>query len=129
VGFFEVILEYVFRAIISSFKLIVLWVKTLGTSHWSCVEAIVTDQPMVSLQFGCPSVEVVYSYRIDGELYTGLHDEPFLMDDSQEEYIARFSTGRKFMVRVKPNSPEISIVREQDQTVDMAESRSGVSRP
>ena len=44
------------------------------------------------------------------------------------EYIDRFSKGRKFVVRVKPNEPEISIVREDDQAIDLAQFNGEESR-
>jgi hypothetical protein len=51
-----------------------------------------------------------------------LHDEPFVADKSVKEYVARFSEGRKFTVRVKADNPEVSKMREQDQMTQLAES-------
>jgi hypothetical protein len=70
---------------------------------------------------------MVYSYRVEEELYTGLHEEPFLLADSLADYISRFSNGRKFVVRVTPSEPQISIVRELDQVINLGQSR-GESR-
>jgi hypothetical protein len=65
-------------------------------------------------------VEVVYSYRLNGELYPGIHEEPFLLADSLAEYLERFGAGRSLVVRVKANAPEVSVVREGDQNKLMA---------
>jgi len=73
----------------------------------------VTADPTVSSGYGGRSVEIVYSYRVDGELYTGLHDEPCLLSES--EYMERFTKGSTFVVRVKPDAPEVSVVRDEDQ--------------
>ena len=39
------------------------------------------------------------------------------MLSSAEEYVARFRAGGGVILRVKPGEPEVSIVREDDQTV------------
>ncbi|HET9305752.1 MAG TPA: hypothetical protein VFO46_06980 [Candidatus Sulfotelmatobacter sp.] len=115
----EAAFEYIVRALLLSFKTIVHWMKSAGASKWSCAEGTVTAQPTISRLPGL-TVEVVYSYRFKGELYTGFHEEPFFLADSVTEYIDRFSSERKFVVRVKPNEPEISLVREEDQAIDLA---------
>jgi hypothetical protein len=60
-------------------------------------------------------VEIVYAYRFEGELYTGIHEEPFLLADSLTDYVERFAEGRSVVVRVKPGNPEVSVVCEGDQ--------------
>ena len=42
------------------------------------MNATITAPPVGSPRFSCPSVEIVYSYRFEGELYTGIHEESFL---------------------------------------------------
>jgi len=73
-------------------------------------DAIVTDDPM---RVGS-TIEIVYSYRFEGELYTGLHEEP-VFAGSGTEYMERFTKGGKFFVRVKPGEPEVSVLRDADQ--------------
>jgi hypothetical protein len=60
-------------------------------------------------------VEIAYSFRFKGELYTGLHEEPFLLGDSVADYVERFAEGRSAVVRVKPGNPEVSVLCEDDQ--------------
>jgi len=84
-----------------------------GSGKWPTVEAIVTADPIKSSGYGGTSVEIVYSYRFKGELYTGLHEEPCFLSES--DYMERFCEGRTFVVRVKPDEPEISVVRGDDQ--------------
>jgi hypothetical protein len=43
-----------------------------------------------------------------------MHGEPVLFS-SAEDYMARFTAGTSFIVRVKPGEPEVSVVREIDQ--------------
>lgn len=77
-------------------------------------EAVVTDDTLRTQGFGGGTIEIVYSYRFDGELYAGLHAEP-TFGGSGSEYIERLSKGRKFMVRVKPGEPDVSMMRDDDQ--------------
>jgi hypothetical protein len=52
------------------------WLKASGSGKWPSAEATVTADPMLLNRFGSSAVEIVYSYRVGGELYTGLHEEP-----------------------------------------------------
>ena len=121
-GLVYVFVEHLLRLIIYSFKSVVHSVNVAGTGRWSCTEATVTTEPTVARGFGCPTVEVAYSYRVDGELYTGIYEQPFLLADSVSECVERFSNGRKFVVRVKTNEPEVSVMREKDQRMQLARS-------
>jgi hypothetical protein len=106
-GFFvDVIVGYMVRAISNAWR-------SGGSAKWAVVEAIVTADPIKSSGYGGTSVEIVYSYRFQGELYTGLHEEPCFLSDS--EYMERFAKGRTFTVRIKPDEPEVSVVLDDDQ--------------
>ena len=83
--------------------------------RWPTATATVTADPDRIAGFGGSVVEIVYSYRFEGELYTGIHEEP-VIGGSDIEYIERFPKGRSFVVRVKPSEPEVSVVRDEDQT-------------
>jgi hypothetical protein len=111
--FFGSVLEYILKAIGCSIKTIMNSVHSFGSGEWPRVEAIVTADPERFERISSTTVEVVYSYRFEGELYTGFHEEPCFL--SKSENMERFSKGRHFIVRVKPSEPEVSIVRETDQ--------------
>jgi hypothetical protein len=107
--------------LIYAFKILTRWVKFHGSGGWKTTVATVTAAPIASsAAWGCRTVEIPYAYRLDGELYTGLHEEPFLLNDSLIEYAERFREGSKFVIRVKPDSSEISTVREDDQTASVS---------
>ena len=78
-GLVDVFVEHLLRLIIYSFKSVVHSVNVAGTGRWSCTEATVTTEPTVARGFGCPTVEVAYSYRVDGELYTGIYEHSWLI--------------------------------------------------
>jgi hypothetical protein len=115
--FFGSVLEYLVKAIGSSIKAIAHYVHSLGSGKWPKAEAIVSANPERFERFGGVTVEIVYSYRFKGELYTGLHEEACFT--SSNEYIERFAKGRPFIVRVKPGEPDVSLVLEEDQTTQL----------
>jgi hypothetical protein len=101
--------------LVYAFKATRNWLRGRGSEKWPSVNATITTRPTSSPGFGCDTVEIVYSYRFEGELYTGLHEEPFLFVGSLPGYVGRFPKGASFVVRVKPGEPEVSVVREDDQ--------------
>lgn len=102
------------RLLGSTFRSIRNGLSGIGSGAWPTVEALVTADPARRDGIGGSVVEIVYSYRVEGELYTGIHEEPVFLEDT--EYQERFIKGRHFVVRVKPGEPEVSIVVDKDQT-------------
>jgi hypothetical protein len=78
--------------------------------------------------YGGTKVEIVYSYRYQGELYTGMHTEPCFGSDS-ENMQNRFPHGRTFIVRVKPDEPEVSVLRDDDQADGLAQRLARIAAP
>lgn len=105
--FLDVFLGYLFRALANSWK-------SRGIGRWPSAKATVTAEPVRESGYGGTTIEVVYSYRVDDELYTGIHQEPTLFSPA-DSYMSRFTMGTNFVVRVKPGNPEISVIREIDQ--------------
>ena len=94
--FVDIFVEYLFRVIARM-------IKRRGSGAWP-----------VAI-YGGAAAEVYYTYRVDGELYTGVNEKPFISHDSGGNYVSNFAPGREFTVRVKPGYPLVSIVREVDQ--------------
>jgi hypothetical protein len=111
----EYLLDHALKSIVFLVKVLGQSARTWGTGQWYLAEATITAPPSDTSGFGCPSVEIVYSYRFKGELYTGIHEEPFLSSDSLTDYVERFGEGKTIVVRVKPSDSEVSVVRESDQ--------------
>ena len=108
------ILDGLIRLVAFLVRSLWIWFLQIKTGKWTQAEAVVSDHPTRLDGFALSSVEFPYSYRVDGELYTGLHEEPCFL--SEAEYMERFRKGRTFVVRVKPGQPELSVVREKDQS-------------
>lgn len=108
--------DYLVRIASYLLKIAVRWFRFRGSGNWLPKTATVSAPPSSnSGVFGCASAEIVYTYRIDGELYNGMHKEPFLMADSLSEYVNRFRQGTDIVVRVKPGQPDLTVVRDEDQ--------------
>lgn len=105
--FLAAVLTYGFRRVVE-------WIKSLGSRRWVEAEATVTADPEHLVRFGCDRVEFPYTYRVNGELFIGLHEEP-IFGWAETEYMERFVKGRRFLVRVKPGQPEVSVLRDDDQ--------------
>ena len=71
-------------------KIAIRFFRFRGCRNWPSATATVTALPLTTGGWGCPTVEIPYKYHIDGEPYTGLHEEPFLLANSLGEYIAQF---------------------------------------
>jgi hypothetical protein len=111
----DALFEYLLKALAYALRVVIRWPRVVGSSQWLLANATVTAPPTSLSGIGCPRVETVYSYRVKGELYTGLHEEPFLSTDSLADYVERFAEGRSIVIRFKPGSPEVSVVCEDDQ--------------
>src|SRR6266699_4275691 len=73
-------------------KIAIRFFSFRGCRNWPSATATVTALPLTTGGgWGCPTVEIPYKYHIDGEPYTGLHEEPFLLADSLGEYVAQFT--------------------------------------
>ena len=66
----DIYIEYLYR---------VLWraVKRYGSRAWPLAKATVTTCSYPRAGFGCDVAEVYYTYRVDGELFTGIDEKPF----------------------------------------------------
>ena len=103
------------RLAIYVFRLFWGWVRAIGSDRWPAAEAIVTADPETTYAASAGrTVDVPYTYRFEGELYTGLYEEPGGVGSA---FMRRLAKGRRFLVRVNPAKPEVSVVRERDQTI------------
>jgi len=106
-----------FRLAIYFLRFARAWLNALRSERWATAEAIVTENPA---GYAGSTVEVPYTYHFEGELYTGLHEEPSF-GGVGAKFIRRFVKGRRFLVRVNPAEPEVSIMRDRDQADDIQE--------
>jgi hypothetical protein len=96
-------------------KLVMLAFKMRGSDKWPIATATVffTDESAANSSY--PTATVAYSYEFDGKNFDGGTDKPFISPESAKQYLARFPKESRLKIRVKPNHPEISVVREGDQ--------------
>ena len=104
------------------------WLGAIRSAKWPTAEALVTSDPAPFRAFAGCSVEVSYTYRFQGELYTGLHEEPSF-GGVGTKFLRRFAKGRRFLVRVNPAKPDVSIMRDWDQSDDIQERLEQIDEP
>src|SRR6266851_4254546 len=112
--FLDSFVLYVFKTLVYVFKSLARVLHLRGSATWSKATAKVASSKSAPGGYGCPIAEVVYTYEIDGSIYSGLNEKPFISSDSVEEYATRFTPGSTMVVRLKPGEPEKSIVRDAD---------------
>jgi hypothetical protein len=88
----------------------VRWFKERCSSGWPIARGTVHASTS-SGQTG----EVVYTYIVDGERYTGEHRRRFWFTDSARAHAELFPPTTTVTVRFRAGQPAISIMRSQDQ--------------
>jgi Protein of unknown function (DUF3592) len=106
------------RLSIYLFRVAQAWLRGIRSKKWPVAEAMVTADLARDATLTHSVVEVPYTYRFQGELYTGLHEEPSF-GGAGSKFMQRFAKGRRFVVRVNPADPEVSIMRDEDQSDDI----------
>jgi hypothetical protein len=59
--------------------------------------------------------EIIYSYSHNGKYFSGTHKKQFISYDSANRYIGGFPKDAQIVVRVKPEHPKTSFLRDDDQ--------------
>jgi hypothetical protein len=102
--------------IVCLFKWLVRLLQRRGVNSWPVTQASVTSSSASSGGFGCPTGEVIHTYEVDGHIFGGRNEKPFISPNSAENYVANFPTGSRLIVRTKPGMPEVSVVLDSDQS-------------
>jgi len=103
--FADVLIVFLVRTVVQLFR-------SHRARSWPSVKGEVTTSQ--KLRSACIVVELTYTYRVDGELYTGTLEEPFASIGSAESFLSHYGPGSEITVRVKPGNSECSFVRERD---------------
>ena len=115
------------RLAIYLFRFFWSWLGAIGSEKWPTAEAIVTADPETTYAASTGfTADVPYTYRFEGELYTGLYEEPGGVGSAFKK---RFARGRRFLVRVNPAKPEVSIMRDRDQVDDVRQRLEQIDEP
>jgi uncharacterized protein DUF3592 len=112
--FLDVLVGYLVYLI----RIVIRMIKARGGSTWPVVKAKVTGSTCDATYRGAIA-EVTYTYPYQGGHFAGIHREPCVLRGSAEEYVARFPAGGDIIVRVKPETPEASIVCDRDQAIGL----------
>ena len=99
------------------FQTMARWLKHVRSKSraWPKVEADITASHYDCPGFGCPSIEIAYVYNVDGHIYSGLYEKPFILGSSAKYYSRHFAPGVKLVARINAGDPATSLVRDGDQ--------------
>lgn len=108
--YLDIILGYPIRLLLRAFR-------ERNCLSWPTKKGTVIRSTCPVLTYGGPVGEVTYTYAYQGEYYSGTHREPFFLRDSAEAYARRVESGSEIVIRVNPEKPELSLVRNNDQRI------------
>jgi hypothetical protein len=86
------------------------------SSNWRLVTATIAgSQFRDNSVWNCPTLHIVYTYQIYGQIYGGEDSKTFFFSIFAERDAERFKRGETVVVRVDPYEPERSVLRRADQ--------------
>jgi hypothetical protein len=100
--FLDVYVEWFIRMVVND-------VRMLRSRSWPVVNGAVFDSACPRANGGCHVADVYYDYSFSGQTFSGIHEEPFVIHSSGEEYLRQFPTGSNYPVRVNPRDPSKSV--------------------
>jgi hypothetical protein len=103
----DIFVEYLARQLV---RLVRSW----NARSWKIVKARITRSAYRAGGLGCAVADVAYTYEVNGRAYSAKNSVPFIFDMSARDYVAHYSPNTDLLTRVKPNDPNVSVVREND---------------
>src|SRR5271163_271102 len=92
--FADVYIGYVLRLFVYMFKTLAGGLRARGSASWQLANACLSSPGLADRGFwACPTAEITYTYRYNGELYSDIYERPFLLLNSATEYALRFRVG------------------------------------
>ncbi|MGA2847791.1 MAG: hypothetical protein ABSE46_02260 [Terracidiphilus sp.] len=90
-------------------RMIVKIVRRINSRSWPVVETIVTASVYSKAGYGCDTTDLHFDYSFDGQEYSGLHEEPFIMADLAKDFALDYPAGANIKVRLKPSRPYVTV--------------------
>ena len=103
--YLDILVGYAIRTLIR-------FVRTLQSEKWPVEEGTVSSAICPAAVYGGPVAEIAYTYRYNGEYYSGIQTRGFLLRDSAQTYVNGIIVGGQMAVCVNPIRPEQSILAE-----------------
>jgi hypothetical protein len=98
------------------YRMVAGLLKRRRSRTWPNTKAEVMSSQCPKATYGFDVAEIYYKYRVNDELYVGIHEKGFVSHTSGEDYAANYAPGREIKIRYKPEAPSVSVVLEEDQT-------------
>ena len=89
--------------------------KFRDSDQWPRETATVWTSGAAEGQRGAGVAQIIYYYSHHGHYFSGTHRKAFRSYGLANRYVAGFPKGTQIVVRVKPEHPKTSILRDADQ--------------
>lgn len=99
----DIIVEFLVRVVMRM-------VRIFRSRSWPTISGQVTESTYQKAGYGCDVAEISYKYRVNGELYTGMYEKPFIANVHGEDYVGSLPAGTELVLRIKPGEPTISVM-------------------
>ena len=100
--FLDVYVEWLIRMVVND-------IRMFRSRSWTVVNGVVFDAVCPQASGGCHVADIYYDYTFSGESLSGIHEEPFVIHSSGEDYVRRLPAGSNYPIRVNPRDPSKSV--------------------
>jgi hypothetical protein len=90
-------------------RMIAKIVRRIVSQSWQIVDATVTAAVYNNASYGCDITDLHFDYSFDGQEYSGLHEEPFIMGALAKDFALDNPAGANIKVRLKPLQPDVTV--------------------
>jgi hypothetical protein len=87
-----------------------------GSRKWKLVPAKIDSSWLDgSFVWNCYEADVAYTYKFEGQTYSGIDSRPYFIQNSAKIRVERYRAGETATVRVNSVLPQKSVLRQADQ--------------
>jgi hypothetical protein len=90
-------------------RMVVKIVRRINSHSWPIVGAVVTAAVYSRAGYGCDTTDLHFDYSFEGQDFSGLHEEPFIMGARAKDFALDYAVGAIINVRVKPSRPDVTV--------------------
>ena len=100
--FLDIVVEWLVRMVVKI-------VRRINSRSLPVVTATVTAAVYSKAGYGCDTTDLHFDYSFDGQEYSELHEEPFIMGARAKDFALDYPAGASIKLRVKPSQPDVSV--------------------
>jgi hypothetical protein len=90
-------------------RMIAKIVRRISSQSWPIVDATVTAARYNHASYGCDITDLHFDYSFDGQEYSGLQEQPFIMGALAKDFALDYPAGARIKLRLKPSQPDVTV--------------------